>query len=252
MVYLMKLTEGEPLQQATKKDLHDLGEKLVWPPEFTRESKLKKMQALLDEEKAVTTDPSLTDTEKVLRVGDLKRQFNVYNDDRPTRRIGAVPPVPLAEIKTEDDEDDDDLPEQTELHATELLKPIVAYRRGKARLMLKKLAAAGLLKWDAQGNVIYDGKPIRGAHMGDLVHYFQTAHKKDPIKPPPAGQVLFSHALRHAGATEDIRLGGVEDDEVRKVFRGITPKRSGKKKRRQPTASGVYKPGEKQVEQLEY
>lgn len=56
MVYLMKLAEDGP---ATKKDLHELGDKLVWPPEFTRDSKLKKMQSLLDQENAVMNCPIL-------------------------------------------------------------------------------------------------------------------------------------------------------------------------------------------------
>lgn len=238
MVYLMKLAEDGP---ATKKDLHELGDKLVWPPEFTRDSKLKKMQSLLDQENAVMNDPSLSDTEKVLRVGELKRQFNVYKNNRPMR-LAAVPPVPLIEVS--DDEEDEDLPEQSELHADELLKPVAAYRRAKAKLMLKKLANAGLLKWDSSGNVFFRGKPVQGANMGQLVHYFQTAHRREPID-PPVGQMMFSHALRHAGAMEDVQLGGKEDEQVRQVFRGITPKTS-----RLHPYTRVYK--DKTVQQLEF
>ena len=47
----MKLTKDPVVQSgsgaATKEDIDKLGEKLVWPPEFTRDAKLKKMQKLL-------------------------------------------------------------------------------------------------------------------------------------------------------------------------------------------------------------
>jgi len=276
MVYLMKLTQEEEGQTgsgvATKQDIENLGDKLVWPPEFTRDSKLKKMQSLIDKEDAVMDNVSLTDTEKVLKVGELKRQFNVYNDDIPLR-LGAVPPVPL--IKSEnvpkyetysedegdyEDESDyeadrEDLPEQTEIHAATFLKSIADYRKPKGKLMLKKLAAAGLLKWDGSGNVFYNGQPIEGASMGELVHYFQTAHKRRSIK-PPVGQVMFSQALRHAGAMEDVQLGGQHDEQVRQVFKGITPARAQKRRagRFSPhssSASGLHKSGDKTVEQLE-
>jgi len=266
MVYLMKLEEEEQTGSgsvATKKDIDDLEDKLVWPPEFTRDVKLKKMQKLLDRETEVMNDPSLTNTEKVLRVGEIKRQFEVHHNDLPMK-IGAVPPVPLksetkvTETKVEDteseeeEEEEDSLPQQTELHAAELLKPLQDYRKPKARLMLKKLAAAGSLNWDDRGNVYHNGSIVPGAHMGELVQYFQTARKQKPLT-PPMGQVMFSHALRHAGAMEDVALGGVEDDEVRQVFKGITPVRARKPGARYDPYPRVYKPARGTVvTQLEY
>lgn len=254
MVQLMTLVDAPASSNssvvnsnATKRDIDDLGEKLVWPPEFTRDIRLRKMQKLLDMEDDVRNNPKLSDTEKVLRVAEFKRQYNIHDNERyepALQKVGAVPPMPLhvKANKTEDSdtddasdtdsdtdtmlqmsgEDEDSVSAQTDENIQELLKPIQAHRKQKAKLMLKKLASEGTIKWDTEGNVFYKGQHMPGANMSQLVTYFQTAHKKYPI-PPPEGYVAFGRALRKAHATEDVQLGGVEDDEVRNVFKGHTP-----------------------------
>ena len=236
----MKLTNG-PVQTgsgaATKQDIEKLGEKLIWPPEFTRNTELTKMQELLGLQDKVMNDSSLTNTEKVLRVAEYKRQYNIHDNERfgpQPVKLGAVPPIPLTDTRySSDGELSDtsvvsdvvsDQEEETELTTEELLKPIQPHRQQKAKLMLKKLAAEGSLKWDADGQVYYKGKIIEDANMGQLVRYFQTAHKKVPMD-PPSGQVVFGEALRRADAMEDVQLGGEEDNGVREVFKGITPAR---------------------------
>lgn len=226
----MKLSDS-PVQSgsgaATKEDIKTLGDKLVWPPEFTRDPNLKKMQTLLKLEEEVVNNDSLTDTEKVLRVAEYKRQYNLHDNERfEPLKLGAIPPAPLIELKKEEESSDDisDVDEQTVLYEGDLLKPIQQHRRQKAYLMLKKLAAEGSLRWDADGTVYYKGKLVEGANMGKLVHYFQTAHKRNPLN-PPEGQVIFGKALRSANAMEDVQLGGEDDDVVRQVFRGNTPAR---------------------------
>lgn len=256
MVYLMKLSD-HPVQEgrgaATKEDIEKLGDKLVWPPEFTRDPNLKKMQKLLHLEEEVITDDKLTDTEKVLRVAEYKRQYNLHDSERfepQPLKLGAIPPTPLIAPKSEEQESDDDISDvdgayspapsmehkeeedidddisdeesQMDLHENELLKSVKASRLGKAKLMLKKLASNGSLRWEQDGRVYYNGKLIKGADMKKLVHYFQTSHKRQPLS-PPTGQVIFGEALRRSRATEDVVLGGENDDVVREVFRGVTP-----------------------------
>ena len=111
----MKLTKDPVVQSgsgaATKEDIDKLGEKLVWPPEFTRDAKLKKMQKLLKLEKEVMEDSSLTDTEKVLRVAEYKRQYNLHDNERfdpQPLKLGAIPPVPLIDTKSEASSDEEE------------------------------------------------------------------------------------------------------------------------------------------------
>lgn len=292
MVYMVKLVDTPQMENtqkeaskedpasrmpASKEDIEHLADTLAWPPPFTRDIRLQKMQRLLKQENEVMNDPTLSDTEKVLRVAECKQQYNVQNKELfQPRRLSAVPPKPLpppVDIKIADktesedfadsidsddydysddsdvsfetviardpvrwDEDDDnddeeeweeeDAPDQTPFDYTPagLLKMVKPYRRAKTALMLKKLAADDKLKWDAErGNVFYRGDRIPYANIGELVAYFQSAHKKHPM-PLPAGHVIFAQALRKAHATEDVQLGGPTDDEVRSVFTGHTPK----------------------------
>lgn len=286
MVFLMKLSDTPVVQSgrgaATKEDVEKLGDRLVWPPEFTRDPNLKNMQKLLDLEEEVINNDSLTDTEKVLRVGEYKRQYNLHDSERfepQPLKLGAIPPKPLIAPKPEakgeedsdagDDDEDDisdvegaigpvpsietkseeeeedmdyDVDSQTDLHESELLKSIKSHRHTHAKRMLKKLAADGALKWDSDGTVYYRGNLIRGADMKKLVHYFQTSHKRNPIS-SPTGKVIFGEALRSARAMEDIKLGGIEDDVIREVFRGITPApfvfEKKKSRKRHPTAASL-------------
>ena len=244
----MKLVSDEKHSDAaTKQDIDDLGQKLVWPPVFTRDIRLQKMQELLKQEEKAMSDPKLTDTEKVLRVGEYKRQYNILDNERyePVDHVkfGAVPVQPLPEetydfsdtessdgsfhtITGVDDDDteweEDTVPMPTDIQMENLLKPIKDYRKSKAKLMLQKLASDGSLKWDSEGNVFFKGRLIPGAKMDHLVTYFQTAHKKNPLA-KPVGHTTFGHALRKADAMGDVKLGGREDDNIRAVFKGYTP-----------------------------
>ena len=258
MVYIMKLSEGiTPTEAATKQDIQDLGDKLVWPPAFTRDIRLKKMQNMLNKEEEVMRDPTLSDAEKVLRVAEYKQQYNVQDKELfEPGRLGAVPSKPLTKPATkssktdpgiESDVDSDvsdetvidlseyeDLPEdddgidddQVGSSPAALIQMVAPYRRQKAQLMLKKLAADGRLKWDHQGKVYYNGKVVPGSNIQHLVQYFQTAHKKNPM-PQPQGKNIFAQALRRAHALDDVLLGGDEDNNVRQIFRGHSPKTPG-------------------------
>lgn len=269
MVFMMKLVDEKPTHPqkeppATKQDIENLGDKLVWPPVFTRDNRLLKMQKLLKLENEVMNDPSLSDTEKVLRVAQYKQQYSVQNKElfEPTR-LGAVPPTPLQHALNgdvpvatatsdhsedsddsdatiiqrpyddDDESEDDDALDPTDEEEVDfmpidytpaaLLSMVKPHRRTKTAIMLKKLAADGKIKWDFQGNVFYRGNRIPNANIGELVNYFQTAHKRQPL-PRPAGDVIFGQALRKALATDDVQLGGPEDDDVRSVFKGQSPK----------------------------
>ena len=262
-----------PEQQstATKQDIEDLGDKLVWPPTFTRDLRLRHMQKVLNEEDAVMQNTSLSDTEKVLRVAQLKQQYNVHDRELfGAKRLGAVPTKPLPTMSPNDSpdikqkaEDDSDVLDETgsdeeeeyeeeykELEEKEIedqssseslsddsdldhlqdgytvaniIKSVPQHRRAKATKMLKKLAADRKITWDDQGEIYYRHKQITGANIGQLVKYFQTAHKKKPL-PSPIGKRIFGHALRKADAMDDILLGGKQDDSVHKIFIGHSPK----------------------------
>ena len=252
----MKLSEDpSPKAPATKQDIESLGDKLVWPPAFTRDIRLKKMQNLLKKEDDVMRDPSLTDTEKVLRVAEYKQKYNVQDKELfEPERLAAVPSQPLppltSKIKAEkpnqdtdsdvsdtsdvtvidqsdyDDLSDDDVDGQTDYLAEDLLQMVPPHRKAKTTVMLKKLAADGKLNWNNQGKVYYRGKKIPGSNIGHLVQYFQTAHKKNPL-PQPHGAGIFAQALRKAQAFDDVLLGGQEDDNVRQIFKGHSPKTPG-------------------------
>ena len=247
MVYLMKLSEDIPPEEpATKQDIEDLGDKLVWPPPFTRDIRLKKMQNLLNKEEEVMKDPSLSDTEKVLRVAEYKQQYNVQDKELfEPERLGAVPSQPLPQPSTKaekiDPDVDSDASDETVIDQSEyedlsedevdrtgpspeaLIQRVAPYRRTKAKAMLKKLAADGKLTWDHRGKVYYKGKVIPGSNIQHLVQYFQTAHKRNPL-PQPQGKNIFAQALRGAHALDDVLLGGEEDNNVRQILKGHSPK----------------------------
>ena len=249
----MKLVDppgpAEEQPPATKQDIENLGDKLVWPPTFTRDNRLQQMQQLLDEQDKVMDDSSLTDTEKVLRVAELKQLYNVHDRELFDQgRIGAVPPKPLTHtqhkkvkadesmddaedsdasdttVMAEPEEDSEDEEDYTAAYSREdLLSMVKPHRRAKTRMMLKKLGADGKLTWDKQGHVFYRGKRIPNANMGELVQYFQSARKRHPLS-PPLGGVVFGQALRKAHAMDDVLLGGPVDDDIRGVFKGHSPK----------------------------
>ena len=265
--------EPAPKEPASKEDIETLGDKLVWPPPFTRDIRLKKMQQLLKKEEEVMRDPSLSDSEKVLRVAEIKQQYNVQDKEVfEPQRLGAVPAQPLPQaakkMKSEDSDDaasddsdtsvetvidqseyeddlsDDDEIDQVGYSPESLLSLVAPYRKAKTSVMLKKLAVDGKLNWDGQGRVYYKGNKIPGSNIKDLVTYFQTAHKKSPLPQPP-GKEIFGQALRKANALEDVLLGGREDDSVRSVFKGRTPKTPWSRSRKFPQQA--RKPREKMV-----
>jgi hypothetical protein len=286
MVYMVKLVdEKQPVlppastnipersTPATKKDIEELGDKLVWPPAFTRDSRLKKMQNVLDEEDRVMKDTTLSDTEKVLRVAELKQQYSVHDNELfSAKRLGAVPTkplpttVPLNEPADDEDEDDSDVSSETDAEVEEeydeeseiddseddledtltytpqeLVQNVKTHRRAKTRAMLKKLALDGKIKWDGQGNVYYKEKQIPQANISQLVGYFQTAHKQKHLPSPP-GKKVFGQALRNAHAMEDVLLGGQQDDSIRTIFKGHTPKTPRFRPRRQSTTAASSPP----------
>ena len=283
MVYMVKLVDEKPSlvppastgipekkTPATKKDIEELGDRLIWPPPFTRDLRLNKMQTALNDEDAVMQDTSLSDTEKVLRVAELKQQYNVHDNELfGAKRLGAVPNKPLRmlppndtvdmkdesdsetlngmdtdEEETEEDEqsitDEDSDDSEDDIQALyphdELLENIKPYRKQNAKAMLKKLTADGRLRWDGRGNVFYKDRQVPGANIKQLVNYFQTAHRKR-VLPNPAGKNIFGQALRHAHANEDVLLGGKQDERIRTIFKGYPPKTPGFRASRKPPQS---------------
>ena len=205
------LTENEKKQPVTKEDIALLGEKLSpWPPEFTRDENLKRLdmhrQSLAD----VTEDRSMSNLDKIMEIGHHINMMNLYknkyfNDHasdftgtQQTKPVAPLPVQPVQETPSLVPAHESDLKRvarmlpKKKLSMTEALISVPAHRKQVAQHLLSKLGSKGLLDWDSSGQLIIDQRKQPGTNIQELMRYFESDVANEN---PPRGFRQFMESV---------------------------------------------------------
>ena len=112
--------------------------------------------------------------------------------------VSVVPPKPIDDKSVTQPEDSVDLPNNVEADIMESVPPTM---KSRAQQLVKKLKEnKDLITWDDKGQMIYEGKPVVGSNVIDLVND-ALRHRKNFN---PHGWRLFAKVLSDVNVPEGI------------------------------------------------
>ncbi len=113
-------------------------------------------------------------------------------------RVSVVPPKPIDDKSVTQPEDSVDLPNNVE---TDIMESVPPTMKSRARQLVKKLKENNdLITWDDKGQMIYEGKPVVGSNVIDLVN--DALHHRKNFN--PHGWRLFAKVLSDVNVPEGI------------------------------------------------
>ena len=142
----------------------------------------------------------VTDDEKATLYNQILQRYLNYYDKRMSQpvRVSVVPPKPTDDKPETQPEDSVDLPNNVEADIMESVPPTM---KSRARQLVKKLKEnKDLITWDDKGQIIYEGKPVLGSNVIDLVND-ALRHRKNFN---PHGWRLFAKVLSDVNVPEGI------------------------------------------------
>ena len=198
----------------------------------------------LDEEmNSLLKRQDVTDDEKATLYNQILQRYLNYYDKRMSQpvRVSIVPPKPIDDKSVTQPEDSVDLPNNVEADIMESVPPTM---KSRARQLVKKLKKnKDLITWDDKGQMIYEGKPVVGSNVIDLVND-ALRHRKNFN---PHGWRLFAKVLSDVNVPEGIvrnenRLKTIRDFKTGTMheLEEEPPSRAVAKKRRVRLTSRPY------------
>ena len=195
----------------------------------------------------------ITQDEKARLYSQILQRYLNYHDKRMSQpvRVSVVSSKPTTE-KSETQPEPVDLPDNIE---TDILESVPPTMKTRARQLVKKLKEnKDLITWDDKAQLVYEGKPIPGSNVVDLVND-ALRHKKNFN---PHGWRLFAKALSDVNIPEgivinenrlktirDYKIGALHQPELEEASSVATPPLLGirpkAKKRRVQLARRPYK-----------
>ena len=195
----------------------------------------------------------ITQDEKARLYSQILQRYLNYYDKRMSQpvRVSVVPSKPTTE-KPETQPEPVHLPDNIE---TDILESVPPTMKTRARQLVKKLKEnTDLITWDDKAQLVYEGKPVPGSNVIDLVND-ALRHRKNFN---PQGWRLFAKALSDVNIPEgivrnenrlktirDYKIGALHQPELEEASSvatapslGIKPKA---RKRRAQQAGRPYK-----------
>ena len=142
----------------------------------------------------------VTEDEKARLHNQLFQRYLNYYDKRMSQpvRVSVVPPKQTADKREAEAEPTADLPDNVEADIMESVPPTM---KSRARQLVKKLKEnKDLIRWDEKAQLIYEGEPVPGSNVIDLVND-ALRHRKNFN---PQGWRLFAKALSDVNVPEGI------------------------------------------------
>ena len=195
----------------------------------------------------------ITQDEKARLYSQILQRYLNYYDKRISQpvRVSVVSSKPTTE-KSETQPEPVDLPDNIE---TDILESVPPTMKTRARQLVKKLKEnKDLITWDDKAQLVYEGKPIPGSNVVDLVND-ALRHRKNFN---PHGWRLFAKALSDVNIPErivrnenrlktirDYKIGALQSPELEETSSVATPPLLGirpkARKRRAQLARRPYK-----------
>ena len=195
----------------------------------------------------------ITQDEKARLYSQILQRYLGYYDKRMSQpvRVSVAPSKPTAD-KPETQPETADLPDNVE---TDIMESVPPTMKSRARQLVKKLKEnKDLITWDDKAQLVYEGKPIPGSNVIDLVND-ALRHRKNFN---PQGWRLFAKVLSDVNIPEgivrnenrlktirDYKIGALHQPELEEASSVATPPLLGirpkARKRRAQQARRPYK-----------
>ena len=141
----------------------------------------------------------VTQEEKAMLYGQIPQRYLNYYDKRMSQpvRVSVVPSKPTTD-KTEVQAEPTDLPGNVE---ADIIESVPTTMKSRARQLVKKLKEnKDLITWDDKAQLAYEGTPMAGSNVIDLVND-ALRHRKNFN---PRGWRLFAKVLSDVNIPEGI------------------------------------------------
>lgn len=137
----------------------------------------------------------LSESEKAQQYGETLHKFQqAYDKAKPSSRMTIQPDPPSTNSSNE-------RPDPTATGLTErIMESVPKTMQRKARLLLNMVKQHPNMAWNDQGELVYDGKPVHGSHIIDLVNDVLRQRKGHN----PRGWEQFSRGLRDVNVPQEV------------------------------------------------
>ena len=185
-----------------------------------------KMLSSLDKEMQQVLDRTdIPDDEKAKLYQQTLQQYRAYSDKKKEPvKISIVPTTPSTPsavgIDQVDKGQDPPLKDEIVMDGVEqdVLESVPKSLQKKARLLLQKIKQHGAVAWNEKGELTYDGNPLPGTHMVDLVNDVLRRRKTFT----PTGWPQFSQVLSAMNVPQDL-VGNKERWKFMQSVRSMKP-----------------------------
>jgi len=174
----------------------------------------------------VLKNKQLSDDEKVRQYSQaLQNYLSYYNQrkDQPVKVKIQQPPVPSPPVNQPQEPRQVDQQEESTMERDILRTlPKTAVERGQ--MLLEKIKEnPDIMKWDERGQLIYEGEPVVGSHISDLVNDLMRTNKGSG----PLGWEMFAQGLAKMNAPEQLLRNSHRKGLLREYKSGIKPPTEG-------------------------
>lgn len=170
----------------------------------------------------VLKNNKLSDDEKVRQYSQtLQNYLSYYNQrkDQPVNVKIQQPPVPKPPEKEPQEvhnEEQEENPMERDILRT---LPKSAMERGQ--MLLKQIKEnPSVMKWDDRGQLIYDGKPVVGSHISDLLNDLLRTNKGAA----PLGWEMFTKGLAKMNTPDNLVRNSQRKTLLRELKSGVQEK----------------------------
>lgn len=208
--YVLQEINTDKETPATKEDISDLKQSLVWPPEYTRDSDLVKASNLRQEKESILNNLSLSPGDKLKLLSELDQNFNLFQSKAENLFQPSNTHTNTDQFISSVNSFEHGKPLSIDEIATNL--KLKGERKYKAGQILKKITKLKGVVWNSKGE-LYDPnsrQSIPNSDIHELIKYDLQPNKLNTLT--PTGYYLFTQ-LKALSKLEDVSSGSEDDSE---------------------------------------
>lgn len=173
----------------------------------------------------VLDDNQLTKDEKVRQYSQALQNYLTYYNQRKDQPINVKIQPPkkksnedTAQEAQSEQESTEPLPPSIE---REIIQALPRTLKDRGKMLLEKIKEnPDVMKWDERGQLVFEGKPLKGSHIIDLIKDSLRTSKKST---PPLGYDWFTRGLAKMNAPDHLVVNKQRKSTLRNLKTGVQP-----------------------------
>jgi len=171
----------------------------------------------------VLNNKKLSDDEKVRQYSQTLQNYLSYYNQRKSQPINVKvqqPPVPKPSEREPQEACNDTTPETTNTMERDILRTLPKTVVDRGQMLLEKIKEnPSIMKWDDRGQLIYEGKPIVGSHISDLINDLVRSIKGTG----PVGWEMFTQDLAKMNTPDHLVRNSQRKALLKEYKSGVQP-----------------------------